>query len=105
MTFNDVHKRLAETEPPCDFDAGHGMFDPVGPRPAYIMEQAALPHQFPVNGNLQPLCKGQRCPGHDRTVRHDFTGTTGNNKEFYIRSMHNTLNNTTLRTNFNNFGR
>jgi hypothetical protein len=69
------------------------------------MEQAALPHQFPVNSNLQPLCKGQRCLGHHGTMRHDFIGATGSNKEFYIRSKHNALNNTTLRANFNNFGR
>ena len=69
------------------------------------MEQAALTHKFPVNSDLQPLCKGQRRPGHNGTVRHNFIGTTGSNKEFYIRIMHDTLDNTTLQPNFNNYGR
>ena len=55
MPFNDVKECFRKTETLRDLHPCDSMPDTVRPGPADIVEQTALPYEFPVNGNRYPV--------------------------------------------------
>src|SRR5512144_1092690 len=64
MTFDDITECRCKSQIPRDLHPCQGMFDPVGPGPAYIMEEASKPHQLTINWNREAFGNRQGGSGN-----------------------------------------